>query len=114
MIKPRKIKIKAWNIEDKLIKRIGKVDCRKSELYKDGHILLQYTGMDDQNKVEIYDGDVLLYHHQKYITSWDEKNHQWIWINQSNDEVEKFTIQVATQSLILCHSFESDALPEED
>ena len=114
MIKPRRIKIKAWNIEDRLIKRVRNVDCVKSELFKEGHILLQYTGMEDQNDVEIYDGDVLLYQHRKYITSWDEESHQWIWTDQTNQMVTKFILEEARQSLRLCHSLESSEFSEED
>ncbi len=113
MIKPRSIKVKAWNIEDKLMKRIGQVDCFKSELFKKGHILLQYTGMEDQNSVEIYDGDILLYLHDKYIVSWDDTNHQWIWTNQTIKKDEKFTLAEAKLSLRLCHSFESDDFSQE-
>lgn len=114
MIKPRRIKIKAWNIEDRLIKRVRHVDCVKSELFKEGHILLQYTGMEDQNDVEIYDGDVLLYQHRKHITSWDEIDHQWIWTDQTNQIFTKFTLEEARLSLRLCHSFESSDFSEED
>jgi len=114
MITPRSIKIKAWNIEDKLIKRVRQVDCLKSELYKTGHILLQYTGMEDQNSVEIYDGDLLLYQHRKHVVSWDQKDHSWIWTDQTNNEANKFTLMEAEQSLRLCHSFESDDFSEED
>jgi hypothetical protein len=107
MIKPRKIKIKAWNIENSLIKRISQVDCLKSELYKEGHILLQYTGMEDQGMVEIYDGDILLYQHRKHIVSWDEKEYLWIWTDLTNQVQARFTRKEAQLSLRLCHSFES-------
>ena len=112
MIKPRSIKIKAWNIEDKLIKRVGQVNCVKSELYKEGHILLQYTDMEDQNKVEIYDGDVLLYQHRKHIVSWDEVKHRWIWTDQTSQISSDLFVAQAKQSLRLCHSFESSDLLE--
>ena len=114
MIKPRSIKIKAWNIEDKLIKRVGQVDCLKSELYKEGHILLQYTGMEDQNMVEIYDGDILLYQHRKHIVSWDEDDHNWIWTDQTNQTETRFTRTEAKRALRLCHSFESSDNIEEE
>ncbi len=107
MIKPRSIKIKAWNIEDKLMKRVRQVDCVKSELYKEGHILLQYTGMDDENNVEIYDGDVLLYQHRKHLVTWNDTDHEWIWTDLDIQKRRKVTSIETIQSVRLCHYFES-------
>jgi len=108
MTKPRIIKIKAWNIADGHIKRISKIDCVKSELFKNGHILFQYTGMKDQHKVEIYDGDMLLYQHNKHVVSWDEEEHQWIWTKVEDNSISKFNNALANASMLLCHSLESN------
>lgn len=48
LFSPRKLLFKAWNTETKLLMRLNTIDCRKGELFKRDHILLQFTGMYDK------------------------------------------------------------------
>jgi hypothetical protein len=76
---PRKLMFKAWNKEAKLLMRLSNIECRRGELVKKDHIILQFTGLYDMNEEEIYEMDVLLIANQKYIVMWDvRENGGWI------------------------------------
>jgi hypothetical protein len=70
--KPRKIKFKAWDVENKLMMRLNSIDCNKGELIKPGHILLQFTGLRDSEGEEIYEMDVLMLSLEKFVVFWNE------------------------------------------
>ncbi len=73
----RKIKFKAWNSEAKLLMRLNSIDCRKGELFRKDHILLQFTGLLDKEQEEIYDMDVLLIYSEKYLVFWNQEKCGW-------------------------------------
>lgn len=75
--KPRKIKFKAWDTESKLLMRLDTIECRKGELFKPGHILLQFTGLHDAAGEEIYEMDVLLLSLEKFVVCWNEEQNGW-------------------------------------
>jgi hypothetical protein len=75
--KPRKLMFKAWNKEAKLLMRLNSIDCNKGELNKKDHILLQFTGLYDKQKEEIYDMDVLMIGSDKFIVNWDHERNGW-------------------------------------
>lgn len=105
---PRKIVFKAWNREEKLLKRLDTIDCVKGELRKEGHVLLQFTGMFDQAGEEIYDLDVLLYQGIKVLVVWNETLSGWSVRNMSDGQLlslRKQNLAVATR---LCCYFESN------
>lgn len=77
LFSPRKLLFKAWNTETKLLMRLNTIDCRKGELFKRDHILLQFTGMYDKNGEEIYDRDVLMIGTDKHVVMWDEDRSGW-------------------------------------
>jgi hypothetical protein len=77
--KHRKIKFKAWNLEDQLLVRLNSIDCNRGELVKKNHILLQFTGFNDQNGEEIYDRDVLLIDYEKFLVFWDDDKKGWFY-----------------------------------
>jgi hypothetical protein len=80
----RKLLFKAWNIETKLLMRLNSIECNKGELIKKNHILLQYTGLCDEEGEEIYDMDVILRAREKYLIRWDEERNGWIHVSLPN------------------------------
>ena len=51
---------KAWNKETRLLMRLNSIDCNRGELVKKDHVLLQFTGLYDIQKEEIYEMDIFL------------------------------------------------------
>jgi len=74
---PRKLKFKAWNTETKLLMRLNSIDNIRGELIKKEHILLQFTGLYDQDGEELYDMDVLLKGSEKLIIYWNDNVNGW-------------------------------------
>jgi hypothetical protein len=74
---PRKLMFKAWNTETKLLMRLNSIDCKRGELIKKDHILLQFTGQLDIQNDEIYEMDVLLINHEKFVVLWNEQRNGW-------------------------------------
>jgi hypothetical protein len=74
---PRKLKFKAWNTETKLLMRLNSIDNIRGELIKKEHILLQFTGLCDQDGEELYDMDVLLKGSEKLIIYWNDNVSGW-------------------------------------
>lgn len=75
--KLRKIKFKAWDVENKLLMRLNSIDCNRGELVKQNHILLQFTGLHDREGEEIYELDVLMLSLEKFVVFWNETTNSW-------------------------------------
>ncbi len=75
---PRKLKFIAWDTQNKILKRLGKVELIKGELILQNHIILQFTGHLDKLGKEIYDGDVLLSNGEnKFRVIWSNETNAW-------------------------------------
>ncbi len=68
---------KAWNTETRLMMRLNQIDCKRGELFRKDHILLQFTGLYDRNEEEIYEMDVMLVGERKFVVVWDEGRSGW-------------------------------------
>jgi hypothetical protein len=110
LYQPRKLMFKAWNKEAKLLMRLGNIDCRRGELFKKDHIILQFTDHYDINDEEIYEMDVLLIANQKYIVMWDTNgNGGWILVKlKDRSGIQPFLKSLAQKSQRLWSWFESD------
>lgn len=105
--KPRKIKFKAWNAEEKLLMRLNNIDCNKGELFKKGHVLLQFTGLCDKEGEEIYDMDILLIYSDKYLVSWNEGKGGWFYSPlEKTDAIQPFLEPEAGKMKRFCSYFE--------
>jgi hypothetical protein len=107
--KSRILRFKAWNKESKLLMRLNSIDCVKGELFKKDHILLQFTGLYDKQKEEIYELDVLLMDSEKLLVRWDEHRNGWGFTDiEERNKIAAFTSEIAGQTMRLCNYFESD------
>jgi hypothetical protein len=107
--KPRKVMFKAWNKETKLLMRLNSIDCKKGELFKKDHILLQFTGLYDQQDDEIYEMDIMLMASEKYIVVWDDERNGWNLAKLNNAKVvEPFLKTNSKKTTRLWSYFESE------
>ena len=77
LFEPRKLIFKAWNKEAKLLMRLNTIECRKGELFKKDHIILQFTGLYDKNEDEIFELDIVMIGPDKYVVVWDGQRNGW-------------------------------------
>lgn len=107
--KPRKFKFKAWNTDAKLLMKLSSIDCKKGELFKKDHILLQFTGLQDKQEEEIYEMDIVLMRSEKFIVMWDEESNGWFLRDIIKQvRVQRFEKEIAEKTIRLCSYFESD------
>ena len=105
--KHRNIKFKAWNTETHLLMRLNSIECNKGELFKTNHILLQFTGLVDQDGEEIYDMDVLLLGYDKFLVFWDADKNGWYYSPLlRRDLQEAFVAGVPEKMRRFCNHFE--------
>jgi hypothetical protein len=75
--KPRKLMFKAWNTETRLLMRLNSIDCKRGELFKKDHVLLQFTGLYDKQQEEVYEMDIMLIGAEKFFVVWDSERNGW-------------------------------------
>jgi hypothetical protein len=105
--KKRKIKFKAWDVENRLVMRLNSIDCNKGELFKKDHILLQFTGLFDKEDEEIYEWDVLMLSFEKFVVYWNESANGWYYSPINNfPQGSPFLIQEAGRMKRFCSYYE--------
>ena len=106
---PRKLLFKAWNTETKLLMRLNNIECKKGELFRKDHILLQFTGLYDKQEEEIYEMDVILIGSEKFIVIWDAVQNGWSLATLSNTDLKSPFIKGSSKAATrLCNYFESE------
>lgn len=106
---PRVFKFKAWNRDARLLVKLNSIDCRKGELVKQDHVLLQFTGMHDKHDEEIYEMDILMRHEDKFVVRWNEQTNGWyIFPLPHQDSFVPLQKEMATGMKRLCNYFESE------
>ena len=109
LFKPRKIMFKAFNKETKLLMRLNSIDCKRGELIKKDHIILQFTGLYDKLEEEIYEMDILMIGSEKFIVMWDENRNGWNIGRLSNPSASQpFLKDEATKGSRLWSYFEAE------
>ena len=106
----RKLLFKAWNREAKLLMRLNSIDCVKGELFRKDHILLQFTGLYDKQKEEIYEMDMMLIGGKKYIVQWDPNQNGWALTSfPAADDTRPFMKALSEKAVRICNYFESES-----
>lgn len=104
---PRKLLFKAWNTETKLLMRLNSIECSRGELVKKNHILLQFTGLLDEEGEEIYDMDVLMRGKDKFLIRWDASRNGWAFTQYpDNKHLQPLTKEVVGNCKRLWSVFE--------
>lgn len=106
---PRKLLFKAWNKETKLLMRLNSIDCVKGELQRKDHILLQFTGLYDKQKEEIYEMDMVLIAGKKFVVSWDAIENGWaLTAFPEAGETKRLVKELSDGAVRICSYFESE------
>ncbi len=105
----RKLLFKAWNKETKLLVRLGNIECKKGELFKKDHIILQFTGLYDKQEDEIYEMDIMLIGSEKYVVLWNDERNGWNLARlEKPSSAEPFLRSVAEKATRLWSYFEAE------
>jgi hypothetical protein len=106
---PRKLIFKAWNKEAQLLMRLNSIDCKKGELFKKDHILLQFTGLYDKQQDEIFEMDIMMVKSEKFLVLWDEQRSGWNLVQLNNKSIaEPFVKENASKARRLWNFFEAE------
>jgi sulfatase maturation enzyme AslB (radical SAM superfamily) len=108
LYQPRKLKFKAWNLNTSLLMRLDSISCAKGELFKQDHILLQYTGLLDKQLEELYEMDLVFIGSSRYVIAWCATRCCWCYGPLAGNENRDILTKETAQKMIrLCSYFES-------
>ena len=85
--------------------RLDSIDCKKGQLFKKDHVLLQFTGLYDKRKDEIYEMDILMEGSEKFIVRWDDGRNGWALSPLKNQKVSEPLLQSAVEKTVRLWSF---------
>lgn len=104
----RTLKFIAWDKNNSLIKRLGKVELEGGELSLNNHIILQFTGHVDKLGQEIYDRDILLSNGEvRAMVVWSKEINGWA-LSIANT-VQKFDVGWINNATRLYNYYEKEA-----
>ena len=104
---PRKLLFKAWNRETGLLMRLNQIECVKGELFRKDHILLQFTGLHDQQDEEIYEMDMIMIGRERFVVIWHSPEGRWGLSPAAGGVVRPFLRGDAKKAIRICSYFES-------
>ena len=85
----RTIKFRAWNSDEKIMSKPFKL-IHDEELYSDTHVVMQFTGLQDKNGKEIYEGDVVELNNTKYDIVFIEG--EFCGANDNGESIQMFEV----------------------
>jgi hypothetical protein len=105
---PRRLIFKAWNKESKLLMRLNSIECKRGELVKKDHIILQFTGLLDMEGDELYEMDIVMKGADKYLIMWDGERNGWVMVSfPARTNPQPLTKEIVSDAKRLWSFFES-------